>query len=373
MAGRARRLAISVAGASTRPREALFLAGLLTALILLCGTFLSPLQHVAVAFLLVLPVSLLAATFGVVGGLLAAAVAFAAFMISVLLGGERNYLTTYFITPSVLIAISLLLGAHTEREWALKDELSEESERRREAFEEFVAIIAPPRREVEPPWEVLRQYRPAAPLVSRLGGDFLDYEQEPDGTLRFVLGDVVGHGARAAALGAGLRLAWCSLSPGEEDLERLMGHLCEAFLSQGRGDGQLFATACLGRIAPTGEVTLVCAGHDPPFVICSDRVVQAEVEPGLAIGVSLGQESSWPVQALRLGPGEWLVAFTDGLPEAWSEPLGERLGIERLGQAIAQAVRSGEAGLHALVEDVERAHGGPLDDDAAVLAMRRRG
>jgi serine phosphatase RsbU (regulator of sigma subunit) len=40
-----------------------------------------------------------------------------------------------------------------------------------------------------------------------LGGDFFDAVERPDGTLTVLIGDVSGHGADAAALGATLRAA----------------------------------------------------------------------------------------------------------------------------------------------------------------------
>ena len=53
-------------------------------------------------------------------------------------------------------------------------------------------------------------YRPGRNLAV-LGGDFYDVVEMPDGRVRAVIGDVMGHGPDEAALGVHLRVAWRSL------------------------------------------------------------------------------------------------------------------------------------------------------------------
>ncbi len=112
---------------------------------------------------------------------------------------------------------------------------------------------------------------------------------------------------------------------------------------------------------------MATAGHPSPLVVRADGGVEELGRPGTLLGpfraVRVHDESA------RLGPGDALVLYTDGVTEARRD--GEMFGEERL-----RGVLSGLAGRPAgdLVDGVERAvvahHGGPLDDDLALLALR---
>lgn len=169
---------------------------------------------------------------------------------------------------------------------------------------------------------VAARYLPADTNMS-FGGDFLDVAPLSDGRLGLVIGDVAGHGPRAAALGAAVRAGWRAIVyEGRDDPAEWVRRLNAAFFDP--NELSLFITLCTGFLDPRhGRLCLVSAGHPAP--------------------VALGREPHLlPLPAgrpLGLGEGDWhvthapwddepLLFYTDGLvenprlegrPERWNE------------------------------------------------------
>jgi serine phosphatase RsbU (regulator of sigma subunit) len=202
-----------------------------------------------------------------------------------------------------------------------------------------------------------------------LGGDFYDCIELPDSTVALLVGDVSGHGAAAAAVGAGIRAAWRAyaldgLAPhvALERLERVFA--CE------RPDDEMFATACSVRLsADRARVEVSLAGHPAPMLV-GERVVT----PRLVADLPLGTPTMAPrrVHTVATGQAHSLLLYTDGVVEGRSTPRGrQRFGAERLRRAVA--LRAGAldgAGLASIVRQAERANGGPLADDVALVTLR---
>jgi serine phosphatase RsbU (regulator of sigma subunit)/anti-sigma regulatory factor (Ser/Thr protein kinase) len=215
-----------------------------------------------------------------------------------------------------------------------------------------------PRLPVLPGVSLAGRYLPAA--SERVGGDWFDAFQLPDGRLGLAIGDVVGQGFNAAAimgqLRSGLRAyALDGMAPGEvlSRLNRLLRQL-----EPGRTATLLYLV--LDTYA--GGVTVATAGHPPPLVSepeCEPRYVE------LAGTVPLGavRHAYYEQCELELAPGSAVALYTDGLVERPGESLDD--GLERL----REVVRKGEVDLEHLGDRVvERLlPGGPSHDDAALL------
>ncbi len=202
-----------------------------------------------------------------------------------------------------------------------------------------------------------------------LGGDFFDTVQLPDGSVRAVIGDVCGHGPDEAALGVSMRIAWRTLVlAGVEDgavlpmLERLL--LVERI-------EDLFVTVCDLTVAPDRRsVAYRLAGHPAPLLIEDSVRELADDHRGVPLGVV--SDTSWATETRSLGPSWTLLMFTDGLFEVRRGEGSERLGVDGLITMLIGllAVDDDREQLDRLLELVEASHGGPLDDDVAVLALR---
>ncbi|WP_405638804.1 PP2C family protein-serine/threonine phosphatase [Streptomyces uncialis] len=150
-----------------------------------------------------------------------------------------------------------------------------------------------------------------------VGGDFYDAVVRADGGLALFVGDVCGRGAEAAALTG---LARHTLRTLLEDgtapapaLKRLNATLAAQSATR-------FVTALVAVLTHDGDGCLMevaSAGHPRPLVQRADGGTEDVAVGGMLLGV-VPEIVAEPV-AVRLGPGDTVVMFTDGLTEARSE------------------------------------------------------
>jgi serine phosphatase RsbU (regulator of sigma subunit) len=200
-----------------------------------------------------------------------------------------------------------------------------------------------------------------------VGGDLYDLFPVDD-EWAFVLGDVCGKGAEAAALTSMVRFTIRAEAAHHAGPAEVLELLNDAILRQ-FSDGR-FCTVLHGRLsvgAGGARMTIACAGHPAPLVVGPAASVEPVPCHGRLLGVVPGIELE-PVQA-ELGPGESLVCFTDGVTEGRGP--GGMFGDGPLGALLAA-----NAGLGAddLAEAVTRAvldfQGGKTQDDLALLVLR---
>jgi sigma-B regulation protein RsbU (phosphoserine phosphatase) len=136
----------------------------------------------------------------------------------------------------------------------------------------------------------------------------------------------------------------------------------------------LFMTAVYLALRPGGEVGWSAAGQHPPLRVAANGEV---APPDLApVGMPLGVEPSERYETVtwRVGPGERLVVFTDGIVEATNRD-GRLFGLRGVRSALAKAAGAGspEALLDALLEEVKGfMEGSDFEDDFTVLAVERQ-
>jgi serine phosphatase RsbU (regulator of sigma subunit) len=233
-------------------------------------------------------------------------------------------------------------------------------------------LLATPRISDPGVW-VTTGYRPGRSAGAVLGGDFFDAIELADGSIRAVIGDVSGHSADEAALGACLRIAWRTLTLAGSDAEDLLVVL-ERMLECERHDEDSFATVCVLSVsADRGTLEMRLAGHPLPILV--DRGGARLVHGATRAPVGLETRSPWPVT--RIEPdGEWsLLLYTDGLIEGHVGAGSERLGADGLVElvtALHPRSQSGGRAAHAafmerLIGHVTALGGGELSDDVAAL------
>jgi serine phosphatase RsbU (regulator of sigma subunit) len=211
------------------------------------------------------------------------------------------------------------------------------------------------------------RYRPGGSNV--IGGDFFDAVQLADGSVRAIVGDVCGHGPDEAALGVSMRIAWRTLVlAGANDADVLP--MLEQLLLVERIE-DLFVTVCDLTVAPDrSSVEYRLAGHPSPLLLGASVRQLPDGERGLPLGIVSG--TRWTTHHHAVGD-EWTVLmFTDGLFEVRRGEGSERLGLDGLIAMLDGLLTAADdrEQLDRLLELVEASHGGPLDDDVAVLALR---
>jgi len=200
------------------------------------------------------------------------------------------------------------------------------------------------------------------PSIDEVGGDWYDVIELPGGFVGLAIGDVAGHGVRAAALMGQLRTglrayALEGLAPGET-LKRL-----DRLLQSIRGRGMATAAYALFSLE-TGTLRIASAGHPPPVLVSATgeaRLMEVAAAPPLGtLPYPMHQEHE-----TVLGPAETILLYTDGLIERRGEAL--TVGLERL-RAAAAVAASAEQICQIVIDALVPALGSP--DDVALVALR---
>ncbi|MET9621941.1 SpoIIE family protein phosphatase [Streptomyces sp. NPDC006464] len=220
-----------------------------------------------------------------------------------------------------------------------------------------------------PPAEDVRlaaRYLPATRGLN-IGGDWYDAFPQPDGSLLTVVGDVTGHGLRAAVIMGQLRTALRAYAIEDGSPARILTRLHRMLRHQ---QPNLYATAVIARFRPDDpRVVWAAAGHPPALVRAPGGDVRVlDTRPGLMLGVPFPFE--YEDHAVELPPGSTLVLYTDGLVERRASGIDP--GIELLGRTLGALGEPqledlegcAEALLKPLVHDDER------DDDVCLLLCR---
>ncbi len=204
-----------------------------------------------------------------------------------------------------------------------------------------------------------------------LSGDYYDVIQRPDGRIAIAIGDVCGHGVRAALYGATARALCRRLMFEDHEPQRALDSISRC-LEEDMDDGE-FMTFFLGVLDPT-ERTLswASAGHDHPFLRRTNGQIVELSGTGTPLGF-MSEEEHGLAGPIPFGSGDVLLLYTDGLSQAKSET-GDLWGEERLRQAVERHAASGLAAkdvLSAVLDDVDAYRKpGPLDDDITCLVVR---
>jgi hypothetical protein len=211
-------------------------------------------------------------------------------------------------------------------------------------------------------WDLGLLYEPAARQPA--GGDVYGVWQVPEFGVAVLIGDVAGKGVETAALSAMARFfiearSWACDSPAE------ILRQANTLLSE-RLPSDTFVTAFLGLLTPEG-LRYANAGHVPPLLLTGDEAGEVSAG-GLPLGVDPGV--SYSDHTLPLGPGDALLAYTDGVAEARGS--GELFGAQRVREAAVEAGGGDMQSLVTAVHAAARRFSGGLQDDAVLLALRHR-
>lgn len=198
------------------------------------------------------------------------------------------------------------------------------------------------------------------PATYEVGGDWYDFFQLPQGRFGIVIGDVVGHGLRAAALMGQLRTALHSYALEDHSPAQTL-HLVDRYIRAMPENAM--ATAAYAVLDPqTGVLRVASAGHLPPLIVGDGEGRILDVKPSPPLGAF--PYVNWTEHESSLSGGETLLLYTDGLVERPGTPL---LGsIARLLSITAGALTAEEACQQAVEHMIPF---GRLRDDVAIVAM----
>lgn len=203
--------------------------------------------------------------------------------------------------------------------------------------------------------------------ANTIGGDYYDFLSVQPSKIALVVADASGHGIAAGLLmaiaNATLKLA-VDLDPSPNAVADLMNRVLYR-----TGGSRAFMTMFYGLLDPaTGRMEYVSVGHPYPLL----RRASGDLEELGAGCLPLGVRPSIAPRpdATQLAPGDLLIMYTDGVPEALDEQ-GNAFGFARLrslvesGGGVAEVHDRAIAALERFTEGARQ-----LDDRSIVVIAR---
>ena len=269
-----------------------------------------------------------------------------------LAGGNRELLQTLAIEASTVLENARLL--EQERE---KQRMDEELGVARRIQQSLL-----PRELPGTGWFVARG---SSDPSYQVGGDYFDVVPINPELWSFVVADVSGKGVSASLVTSFLQGALLGAS-GEADLPDVFARI-NWFLCTRAGHGK-YATLFYATLDAFGRLSYVNAGHCAPYVL--RRSGEVEKLAATAMPVGLSPEAGFNLAHSKLGAGDRVVLYSDGVTEA-QNPDGEFYGRKRFREAIRRAP---EDLFGALRADLLEFTGGAVQaDDLTLLVVEYRG
>ena len=160
-------------------------------------------------------------------------------------------------------------------------------------------------------WQITAAIIPAR----QTSGDFYDFIELENGRLGLLVADVSDKGTGAAlymALSRTLLRTYAMQYPDNPEMALQLSN--ERILADTETDQ--FVTLFYGVLDPqTGTLVYANAGHNPAYIINES---QSEPQALFHTGIPLGMfpDMTWQQATIQLAPGDVLVMYTDGVPEA---------------------------------------------------------
>ncbi len=203
----------------------------------------------------------------------------------------------------------------------------------------------------------------------QVGGDFYNYFLLGDGGAGFYIGDVSDKGVPAALFMARTSTLLENALRRERAPEAALRAAGRDLAAE--NEASMFATVLVGTIdLEQGTLALASAGHDAPMLRTADGAV---AELPLASGPALGfeAEGAYPQWRGQLRPGDMLLAWTDGVTEAFDD--GDvAFGIARIAALFAAEPSPTASTLAASLRAAVHRHAGAAGpgDDLSILCLR---
>lgn len=225
--------------------------------------------------------------------------------------------------------------------------------------------LLPPRLPEVPGLEIATRYRPARE-GSEVGGDFYDVFQDGFNGWAFVVGDVQGKGAAAAAITGLARHSLRATAMLQPRPSAVLSALNDVLLQD---DTERFCTVAYLRLLHSEgafHLTAASGGHPLPIKVSPSGEIESVGEEGTLIG--LFPDFSVVNVETVLAPEDAIVLYTDGVVDQRS---GDELGEDGLRGVLSDAAGSDAETLAGLIEEavIEKEEGLPLDD-VAIMVIR---
>ncbi len=233
----------------------------------------------------------------------------------------------------------------------------------RQLVETLQRSLLPDRLPHHPRLELAARYLPSG-LAPQIGGDWYDAIELDRDRTAVMIGDVVGHGVRAATTMSELRNALRAFAVEGHSPGKAL-HQLDRVVHATFGPGMIATVLFLIIDASKGTVSLSRAGHPPPALRTADGEIRY-LETGSTLPLGIDDRVKADEAEYAVNPGDTLLLFTDGLVERRRESINT--GFDRLREAFTNAPTDVDELCDYILERTvteQASH-----DDIAVLAVR---
>ncbi len=202
-------------------------------------------------------------------------------------------------------------------------------------------------------------YRPAS-QGQEIGGDWYDVFQINDRLLGLSVGDVAGHGVRAASMMAFVRRSLRVTARFDDDPAEVLTLINRALCTD---EGDILVTAFFGTLnLDNGKLRYALAGHAAPLTIASAG--KATQLPGGGVVLGFDVNSTFDAYEAELSAGSGLLLFTDGIVEIERDYFK---GMADLESAFEREWRSPSENVAENIQRTLFEHAEPHDDSALLF------
>lgn len=210
------------------------------------------------------------------------------------------------------------------------------------------------------------KYNPA----NELGGDVYDFVRRDDGRLGILVADISGHGAASAMLAGMIKALNSPLSASEPSPSHVLAGLDKG-LEQYFPEGFFCTAFSVFLDEATGAFEFAGVGHPPALVVGPSPTRSLASEPGL-LGVGMVDADSLVSGKEQLKPGESVMLYTDGLPDAM-DPSDVLFGEGRIIDVLEASKSLPPAEILEQMEQTvgRHVHPGSAADDINMVVIQR--
>jgi serine phosphatase RsbU (regulator of sigma subunit) len=310
-----------------------------------------------IGFFYAAPIGLATWWFGLRAGVIAALACLALYVIGALIEPVTNVGVALAIRAVAFTAVVVIVSILRERLIVLEHSAEE--------LEDIRAALTP----VSLP-ELAQVDAGAAfaPSDHGVSGDFYLLTNGPDGSTVAVVGDVVGHGPRAARVATFIRARLAAFAANTSEPAQILELANGALLERPGREDRIVSAICL-RYDPDGSrLSWATAGHPPPLLLPELAELRHQ-GPTLLLGID--EELKLAPSAIALAPDQGVLVYTDGATDVRQ---GRRLlGRDGLTQLLTPFA---DLPAHNLAHEAHRAvlewTDAPLGDDLCLVVLRPR-
>ncbi len=184
-----------------------------------------------------------------------------------------------------------------------------------------------------------------------------------------LLGDVSGKGISAALLASMAQGIIQALFDSQLSLSALLTSLNRVLVR--KSDSNRFITLFCALIDPDGTFTFANAGHNPAILVRADGKTELLSTGSMLLGAF--EDVKYQTQQTKLGPGDVVVTFSDGVTEAVNAA-NQMFGDMRLEQLVKDSIGLSAKEIKDRIEQevLTFTRGLPQGDDITLIALKMR-